>query len=65
MGRGGTGRGHDKTGQSTGQHRTGDKAEDMTGHERTRDRTWDRGQDRTMATYTKQTIVYHYDNITT
>ena len=35
----------------------------MTGQSQTGARTWDMGQDRTMATYTEQPILCHYDII--
>ena len=58
----------DRGGQDTGP----DREHVRTGHDRTVDRTWDmteqdKGQDmrqgKTMTTYTKQAIVYHYDSM--
>ena len=46
------------TGQDRGQNKIGD----MTRHDKTRDKTRDTGEDKTMATYTKHTIVHQYDH---
>ena len=49
--------GHDWTGQRTGK--------DMTEQDKGQNMGQDMGQDKTMANYTKQTTVFHYDLVTT